>query len=89
MSSSVPKINNFGEADYAAKLREIAAKLQAWSGPIVLISHVDPDGDALGSTLTLKRALAELGKTTQLAMEVPAYLNFLVMKMRWFRASKR
>jgi bifunctional oligoribonuclease and PAP phosphatase NrnA len=71
-------INNRGEADYGDKVARIAAELRAWQGPIVLISHIDPDGDALGSTLALKRALDTLGKTTMLPMDVPRFLTFLV-----------
>ncbi len=70
-------IDNTGEADYAAKVEQVAAKLTAWEGPIVVISHQDPDGDALGSTLGLKRALDALGKTTVLPMEPPRYLQFI------------
>ncbi len=71
-------INNSGEENYDQKLVDIRDKMLAWEGPIVLVSHVDPDGDALGSTLALKRALDSLGKSTQFAMDVPHYLNFLV-----------
>ena len=69
--------DNRGERDYPAKVAEVAERLAAWTGPIVLLAHVDPDGDALGSTLALKRALDALGKTTILPMEPPAYLAFL------------
>lgn len=44
---------------------------------MVLASHVDPDGDALGSALALKRALERLGKRTALPLEPPRYLAFL------------
>ncbi len=71
-------VDNRGETDYGAKLAEIAAKLTSWQGPIALVSHVDPDGDALGSTLALKRALANMGKQTTLAMQPPAFLEFLL-----------
>lgn len=71
-------INNQGEANYDQKIVLIADKLRAWQGPIVLISHVDPDGDALGSALALKRALDTLGKETYLPLEPPRYLKFLV-----------
>ncbi len=70
-------VNNAGEKDYQAKVEEIAQKLKTWSGPIVLIAHIDPDGDALGSTLSLKRALQAMGKSTTLAMDVPKYLEFI------------
>ena len=69
--------DNRGEHDYAGKVAEVAGRLASWSGPVVLLAHVDPDGDALGSTLALKRALDALGKTTILPMEPPAYLSFL------------
>lgn len=70
--------DNRGEDDYEAKLRQIASQLQNWNGPVALVSHVDPDGDALGSTLALKRALEELGKETMLAMTPPQFLQFLL-----------
>ena len=71
-------VDNTGEEDYKGKLKQIAAQLENWTGPIVLISHVEPDGDALGSTLALKRALDVMGKATTLVMDVPGYLQFLV-----------
>lgn len=73
-------LDNRGETNYQEKISQIAEKLTNWTGPIVLISHVDPDGDALGSTLTLKRALVALGKSTTLAMDVPQYLKFLTQE---------
>ena len=76
-AKDAPAIDNTGEADYAAKVDQVAAKLVAWDGPIVIISHQDPDGDALGSTLGLKRALDALGKTTLLPMDPPRYLQFI------------
>lgn len=69
--------DNRGERDYVGKVREVAERLAAWDGPVVLLAHVDPDGDALGSTLALKRALDALGKRTTLPMDPPAYLRFL------------
>jgi bifunctional oligoribonuclease and PAP phosphatase NrnA len=70
-------VNNQGEADYQQKINLIAEKFNTWSGPFVIISHVDPDGDALGSTLGLKRALDALGKDTTLVMTAPKYLEFI------------
>ncbi|MEM6430106.1 MAG: DHH family phosphoesterase [Deinococcota bacterium] len=58
-------------------MQAIAEALQAWQGPIVLAAHVDPDGDALGSTLALKRALTSLGKTVTLPLTPPRFLAFL------------
>ena len=71
-------VDNSGETDYQGKLQQIARQLTDWQGDIVLVSHVDPDGDALGSTLALKRALAAMGKQTSLAMVPPPYLEFLL-----------
>ena len=73
-------VNNTGEEDYAAKVAQVAATLKAWEGPVVVISHEDPDGDALGSTLGLKRALDALGKKTLLPMEPPRYLQFITLE---------
>lgn len=56
----------------------VAAALRAHTGPIVVVAHPDPDGDALGSVLTLGRALRRLGKTVSCAMPtLPRYLRFL------------
>ncbi|MDZ7707394.1 MAG: DHHA1 domain-containing protein [Trueperaceae bacterium] len=73
-----PPVDNRNERDYPAKIAAIAERLVTWDGPIVLAAHVDPDGDALGSTLTLKRALDAMGKTTVLPMDPPPYVRFLV-----------
>lgn len=77
MTLATPQINNRGEKDYAAKIKQIADKLKGWNGPIVIISHKDPDGDALGSTLALKRGLETFGKQVTLPFEPPPYLKFL------------
>lgn len=71
-------VDNRGERDYAGKITAIADRLASWRGPIVLIAHADPDGDALGSTLALKRALAALGKETVLPIDPPRYMRFLL-----------
>ena len=55
----------------------IAARLRAQGGPIVILSHVDPDGDAIGSCLSLQRALRALGKDARTHMRVPRYLQFV------------
>lgn len=69
--------DNIGEADYDAKVQTVARTLMDHEGPIVVVGHVDPDGDALGSTLTLKRALETLGKSVTLPLEPPGFLAFL------------
>lgn len=51
--------------------------MRAWEGPVYIASHVDPDGDAIGSVLTAKRALAKLGKETITVVSPPPYLAFL------------
>lgn len=55
----------------------MAALLRAHQGPVVVLSHENPDGDALGSLLGLTRALRDLGKTVIAPMDVPRYLRFL------------
>lgn len=70
-------MNNANEADYPGKLKAVADALVDWDGPVVLTAHVDPDGDALGSTLALKRALESVGKTALLPLEPPPFLAFL------------
>lgn len=62
---------------YTQEVRAVAAKLRGHPGPIVVLSHENPDGDALGSVLGLTRALRALGKTVIAPMDVPRYLRFL------------
>jgi phosphoesterase RecJ-like protein len=49
------------------------------AGRILIVSHIRPDGDAVGSLLGLGLALAELGKDIQLVLEdgVPASFRHL------------
>lgn len=70
-------INNENDPNYNENLTNISKALSDWQGPIVIVGHIDPDGDALGSTLALKRALDSIGKSTKLLMDVPRYLDFL------------
>jgi len=69
---------NQGENDYVGKLERAAQLLKAHVGPIVIVSHVDPDGDALGSCLGLQRTLRQMGKAAQTYASVPRYLHFLL-----------
>jgi bifunctional oligoribonuclease and PAP phosphatase NrnA len=58
--------------------QRVADALQAHPGPFVVIAHVDPDGDALGSVLTLRRALLRMGRVVVTPMAAaPRYLHFL------------
>lgn len=70
-------VNNHGDARYRDTLQAIARLARDWEGPIVIVAHVDPDGDALGSTLALRRALVALGKRVTLPIEPPRFLAFL------------
>ena len=49
------------------------------AGSLVLVSHVGPDGDTLGSTLGLARALKQAGKQVRLLVDdtLPAVYQFL------------
>lgn len=69
---------NQGESDYTGKLERAAQLLQDHTGPVVLVTHIDPDGDAIGSCLGLQRTLRSLGKNAQTYASVPRYLNFLL-----------
>lgn len=46
--------------------KEMADALIAWEGPMCVISHHNPDGDAVGSTLGLGRLLRALGRDVKL-----------------------
>lgn len=70
-------VDNRRATDYDELLRRIARAIAGWSGPVVIATHVDPDGDALGSSLALGRALAQLGKEVTLPVTPPAFLEFL------------
>ncbi|MGH2447662.1 MAG: DHH family phosphoesterase, partial [Chloroflexota bacterium] len=56
-----------------------AAELLRGAHRIAILSHVNPDADAIGSTLGLTGALESMGKevTPALADEVPVYARFL------------
>lgn len=66
------------DADYARQLGELAARLRAHGGPLILLAHESPDGDAVGSVLGLSRGLRALGKDARPYGPVPAYLRFLL-----------
>lgn len=68
---------NVSNAGYADDVRNVANMLNAHSGPLVLLSHENPDGDALGSVLGLARALRGQGRTVIAPMVVPRYLRFM------------
>ncbi len=68
---------NRGDARYPQLLAEMASRTLSWDGPILVTAHIDPDGDALGSSLGLMRALRQLGKNAHVVMEPPPYLAFL------------
>lgn len=70
-------INNQPEPQYWEKMRLVADVLRATDAPIVIIAHEDPDGDAVGSTLGLARALRQLGKEVLWIVEPPRFLRFL------------
>jgi phosphoesterase RecJ-like protein len=57
---------------------EAAAAVDA-AAEILIVTHVSPDGDAIGSLLGLGNALIERGKQPDLAVDggVPDYLRFL------------
>lgn len=68
---------NTATPDYLQAVQNVARHLQRHQGPIVILAHENPDGDALGSVLGLARALRSLGKEVVAALNVPRYLQFL------------
>ncbi len=58
-------------------LQEIADFLKTWSGPMLVVAHTDPDGDAIGSVLGFARGLKSLGKDARAISTAPRYLQFL------------
>lgn len=58
--------------------RRVADALLRHDGPIVVVAHVDPDGDAVGSVLTLARALRRAGRDARAVLPpLPRFLRFL------------
>ncbi len=59
-------------------LHQVVEKLQK-TGRLVLLSHVLPDGDCIGSMLALGKALRALGKEVTMVNSdpIPEYLTFL------------
>jgi len=56
----------------------VARALLDHPGPFVVVAHADPDGDAVGSVLTLSRALRRLGREVVTPMRPPPrFLRFL------------
>ncbi len=72
-----PVPSNAPEPRYTELVHQIARELAAHRGEVVILAHVDPDGDALGSCLGLQRALLAVGVQAQTYMKVPEYLDFL------------
>ncbi len=59
-------------------MKETAAKLKA-AEKILVTAHIHPDGDAIGSTLSMWLALRQLGKSAQIYLDdvIPTNLLFL------------
>ena len=55
-----------GAASATGAPAQIAEALIRWDGPMCVISHHNPDGDAIGSTLGLGRLLRALGRDVKL-----------------------
>ncbi|WP_337867656.1 bifunctional oligoribonuclease/PAP phosphatase NrnA [Meiothermus sp.] len=70
--------HNAPEPRYWEKIRTVADTLRELEGPIIVVSHVDPDGDAIGSSLGLFRALQALDKNVTWIADPPRFLRFLV-----------
>lgn len=69
--------SNTPSLHYARDVQRVASTLAAHTGPVVVLAHDNPDGDALGSVLGLTRALRAMGRTVLAPMDPPRYLRFL------------
>lgn len=59
-------------------LQEAAAKLQS-ANKIIVTSHINPDGDAIGSILAMVQILSSMGKQVETYIDDKIPKNFLVM----------
>ena len=70
------KIENYTSS--TASLDELASQLSDSSGPMLVVTHAKPDGDAFGSTVALVGALRQLGKEAR-GLFVPPLPRALAM----------
>ncbi|RIH88148.1 Bifunctional oligoribonuclease and PAP phosphatase NrnA [Meiothermus luteus] len=80
---------NGPEPRYWEKVGTVANTLRELEGPILIVSHVDPDGDAIGSSLGLYRALKVLGKKVSWIADPPRYLRFLAREEEYSNPVER
>ncbi len=59
-------------------LQETAAKLQT-ANKIILTAHINPDGDAIGSTLAMLQILRSMGKNVELYIDDKIPKNFTIL----------
>ncbi|GHF30123.1 phosphoesterase RecJ-like protein [Deinococcus metalli] len=69
--------SNTSSGTYVADVQAVADAISGHAGPLVLLSHENPDGDALGSVLGLARALRSVGRDVIAPMTPPRYLTFV------------
>jgi bifunctional oligoribonuclease and PAP phosphatase NrnA len=60
-------------------IAEIAETVESHSGPIVVVPHSNPDGDAIGSAYALAMVLRNAGKSVKIVTpnDYPAFLSWL------------
>ncbi len=71
-----------------ATLAEVANRI-ARASSIVVLTHVKPDGDAVGSSLALVRAIAQSRRTTPSGVACPAEAWFTGPMPMWFGSIHR
>ncbi|GEM87477.1 DHH family phosphoesterase [Meiothermus granaticius] len=81
--------SNNPDPHYREHLQAVAEALKALKTPLYIVTHVDPDGDAIGSSLGLARALKALGKEVIWIAEPPRYLRFLARDQELHPALQR
>ena len=60
-------------------LKEISKKLKA-ANKVAVFTHLNPDGDALGSAFAIKSVLEHIGKDAQVYLEEPVPHKFLFLQ---------
>ena len=59
-------------------VEDLAERLKS-SGPVLILTHAKPDGDALGTSLALHRGLGQLGVSSTVLLAGPIDANLLTL----------
>lgn len=59
------------------------------SSSIAILSHINPDGDSIGSSMALKYAIKELGKQADVFIDEPIHSNFSFLRTNEINQSQQ